>query len=107
MKHSLWFLILTTIFVAAFFALPTQAALPSPVAHWSFDDGTEQDVSGNFDGDGTTTATPKNPSDCVVGKCFEFDEDEDERIVIPAPPGSALDTGSEVSVSAWFIQQIP
>ena len=78
---------------------------PGPVAYWRFDEGqggTAQDATTN-NNDGTLGTAPANPtwkpeSDCVAGKCLDFDGSDD---LVSAIDGASLDQTGAMTVQAW------
>lgn len=89
----------------AFLLLQAEEVGLSPVGYWSFDEGygtVAHDESSNGN-DGTITgATWKNESECVSGKCLDFDKDADTNVILDT---DLNELAEELTVSVWVKPQ--
>ncbi|UCG61206.1 MAG: VCBS repeat-containing protein [Candidatus Zixiibacteriota bacterium] len=80
------------------FSNRSSAAQPALVAHWSFDDGTATDITGNGH-DGTIVGTPAFvPGVCGAGLAPELNGAGD---YIEVPDSNPLDLGHEITIAMW------
>ena len=87
-------------------ATSTEEIGPGPVAYWKFDEGqgttTVDSTVNRLNGTFVTTAgspTWKTESECVVGKCLDFDGSDDYA---ETSASAKLDIGTSVTLSAWI-----